>query len=250
MKRGPGRWQRMILERLATSNGFLLVDLMRAELGFKLTPLMRKAAHAAAKDLEQKRLCRVVLESFEDRRGRQQRQAVIYRPGSGPVAFMDTAVVVEGAPKKVSAPAAHAPRTDNLTKLARRSSLGSEDEGDAVTDRHVYTEWLAGTWENGDPLAAKPGSPGYLAEQAEYAAKMAAADEALCPHCDDFLVITEVASGEHQRLCERCQIDWADPAQVAAHEAAEDAAFELRNRVLEPVLHDYADDLSPTTPTL
>jgi hypothetical protein len=47
--------------------------------------------------------------------------------------------------------------------------------------------------------------------------------------------MAEEPSGEHQRLCERCRINWADPAQVAAHEAAEDAAYELRNgRSLAP----------------
>jgi hypothetical protein len=240
MNGDAGRWQKMTSDRLETADGFLLSDLLRAELGSKLTPMMRKAAHAAVKKMEQRRLCRIELESFLDRRGRQQRQVVIYRP-----AFMDPALVVDGAPEKVSAPSAarkdHAPRIDNFTKLQSRSPLGSEEAAD---DRYVYTEWLANTWENDEV----PGSPEYLrshdlsaeqyeairgAEQAEYDAKMAADDGALCPHCDAWLLITEVASGEHERLCECCQINWADPAQVAAYEAAEDAAeADLDKRLL------------------
>ncbi len=268
MSKGPGKWQRAILAQLAKTESFPLLEFIRVELGREPTVSEYNSTYRAARSLEapERGLCRLVKASGAEvthpqdarpdgwlpRRFRTrpdgtlagtahtQPQVVVYRPGTGPAVNVEIrSVVTDGQV------------ADSQIRVRLAGDIAARFMGeDAVTDRVVYAEWLAGTWENGDPLAAEPGSPKYLAEQAEYDAKMAAADEALCPHCDDWLVITEVASGEHQRLCERCQINWADPAQVAAYEAAWDVAYELRNPVLEPVLHDYADDLSPTTPTL
>jgi hypothetical protein len=79
MSRGEGRLQRSIRGQLAVSDSFLLLELIRRELGHEPDHRERVPWYDAAKRLERAGKCRTVLESHLDRRGREQKQMVVCR---------------------------------------------------------------------------------------------------------------------------------------------------------------------------
>jgi len=102
---GPGKWQRAILAQLVKSESFLLVEFMRystpgwKQLDRKGRHSRRVAIYHAAKDLEKKERCRIVLKRSNDRRGRLQDHVFIYRPGSAPAVKIAAALVTRDSAK-------------------------------------------------------------------------------------------------------------------------------------------------------
>jgi hypothetical protein len=95
MSRGEGRLQRAVLGQLVVSESFLLLELMRRDLGHDPDHGERVPWYDAVKRLERDGKCTVVLESHLDSRGRQQKQKVVYRLGNAPDLSRDAALEVK-----------------------------------------------------------------------------------------------------------------------------------------------------------
>lgn len=61
MSRGPGRWQRLILDGLAGQSGFALSRALQRALGRPLTVAEYKASHRAARELARQGRCQIGL---------------------------------------------------------------------------------------------------------------------------------------------------------------------------------------------
>jgi hypothetical protein len=141
MSRGPGRLQQAILEQLARSESFSLLELIRRGLGHEPDHTERVNWYAAAKGLETNKQCRIVMESQLDRRGRQQKQAVVYRPHIAPEPKPDAAYLLEAAqPERI--------RIIYLEEVGSRSRHTAPDD-DTSESAHA---WLVGHMRFADPV--------------------------------------------------------------------------------------------------